>query len=252
MAGAGALAGMALPPLIARGGGAQELRLGADPDMASLLGEVAAAYHLAHPGVRAYVDPESADTLLPSVGAGRLDGALISGEAPRGLPARRLGDREFAVVVGPQNPIAGLAEAQVRSLFSESTTLWDDLGWAGGGPITPVERAAGADVEIGFRAALGLNETSPAGNAYVANSDAQTLALVGAHSSYAGFVDARSLTTGSRGLAVDGQVPGGAAYPLRTPVWLVVRPDAPASDFAAFCSSPAGQAVLRQLVVAAA
>jgi len=196
------------------------------------------------------------DTEPESVGGenavleGRGDLAGVAGR-PRaetleqGVRALEIARDTIAVIVHPSNPVRGLTRQELCAVYSGRVENWKELG-GDDRPVRALIVGPDSATRNVFRACV-LREIDYAGCAVV-RPDADMLTRVAGDPGAIGQLS-RSFLIGTvdvKVLAVDGMLPGEAsAYPIARPLFLLWWPGRRrVAEFAEWCLSPAGRAVL--------
>lgn len=155
----------------------------------------------------------------------------------------------LAVIVNPQNGIAGITLDQLRALFLGQIEDWAGLGGLPGAPQLISREDASGDARLfeervmrGARVSL---------TALLAASSDTMLRYVDEDAWSVGYVSTGRLTGSVRALAVDGVPPGPEAidaglYPLTRALWLATpqEPRDAARDFVQWVLGPEGQSIV--------
>jgi phosphate transport system substrate-binding protein len=162
----------------------------------------------------------------------------------------------LAVVVNPQNPIAGLTREQLHAVFAGEITTWSEVG----GPDQPIRLftlpGGREEMERAMGGAGAPAQTARFG-AVLEYSDPYALGeAVGRSPGAIGLTSAASLKrSGLKVLPIGGVPPSTekvkiGEYPLYRPLYLVVKPDSERGDalrqFLQFAQSEAGRDLIRR------
>lgn len=175
---------------------------------------------------------------------GAVSRRLTPEERARGLVAHTIGYDVLTVVVHPDNLVAGLSLAQLRSIFAGTVADWGRVGGRPGA-IHLVSREAGSGSREAFRSIVG--SVSP--QAIVQNSSGAIRVAVMDDPQAIGYVSLGVARQGGlKALPVGGRAPGAPGYPLTRPLSLVTRgrPNGAAAAFISFARSPEGQQLISE------
>jgi phosphate transport system substrate-binding protein len=186
--------------------------------------------------------------------------AVQSGVADVGMISRRLAPSEsaqgmvehiiaydvLAVVVHPDNPLAGrsMSVAQLRKLYSGAATDWAQLGGRKGS-VHLISRESGSGSKDAFQTVVGKTTL----NAIVLNASGMiTIAVESDPNAIAYLSLGVARAAGLGVLALDGRQPEDPDYPLRRAFSFVTRGPAAgeAAAFIRFARSRAGQQVITE------
>jgi phosphate transport system substrate-binding protein len=212
----------------------------------------AEAYHAEHPGLEIQVQ-----------GGGSTAGvqATLSGAADLGTCSRDLKPDEAAklhatviaidgeaVIVHPDNPLAGLTLEQVRGIYAATTRNWKEVGGRDAG-ITVVTREMGSGARGAFED-LAMKKTPIAASALVQDSQGAVRQMVSADANAIGFISYGVVDDSVKALMLDGIAPGpdsirGGSYPLVRPFLFLTRvePAGAVKDFIDWVRGPEAQAI---------
>lgn len=130
----------------------------------------------------------------------------------------------IAIIVNPQNPIQSLSLDELRRIFLQNVTTWQELG-GNNSPITLYSREEGADSRAEFeRLVMGQRRTAP--NALVLPSASATIERVAQELGAISYVPFSQLTPEVKAIAIEGISPSPQTilenlYPLRSMVYMV-------------------------------
>lgn len=229
------------------------LRAAGSTTLGPLVVELAAAFHKQAPAITLEIAEAGTGYGLQALTSGELDIALASWLPPdlHGRETTAIARDALAVVVHPDNPVAGLGLLQVRDLFSGQVYDWAVVGGrADLGTVQPVSREEGSGTRAAFEA-LVMEGGRLTPRAAVAVSSKGVVDYVGTHPAAIGYTSAAFVSPAVKVLLVEGEQPTQAAarrgsYPLVRDLWLVTAlPPSPAvRQFIDFCLSPAGQDIV--------
>ncbi len=156
----------------------------------------------------------------------------------------------IAVVVHPDNPVAGLGLLQIQDLFSGRTYEWRALGVPMAGLVQPVSREEGSGTRAAFEA-LVMGDRCITPRAVVVPSSQAVVEYVAAHPGAIGYVGMAWVSPDVKVVKVEGELPtpqgaGRGSYALTRELWLVVAefPTAEVQSFLDFALGPAGQQIV--------
>lgn len=237
-------------------------------DVAPLVAELASAYEEGAPLVTIEVDGPGSTFGLQALRAGEADVAMVSwlppgGEASDGAWQLEPGWRAtaiardgLAIIVHPDNPLAGLGLLQLQDLFSGHAYEWASAGGpsaggtlAGLGEVQPVSREEDSGTRAAFEA-LVMDDLEVTPRAVLLLSPGAVVEYVAATPNAIGYVSMAQVTPEVKVLEVEGLLPTSettahGAYPLSRELWLVTsEPYSEAvRDFVDFALSAAGQQI---------
>ena len=227
--------------------------------MSPLLAELAAAFHGQSPTVSVEVTGLGTRFGLESLRAGEAEMAMASWLSPdlsRQSPdhpwrATAIARDGIAVIVHPENQIAGLGLLQLRDLFSGRIEMWEGVGGrAREGLVQPISREEGSGTRAAFEA-LVMEDQRVTPLAVVVPSSQAVVDYVAQHPGAIGYVSMGSVSPAVKALKLEGEAPtpegaGKGSYPLTHELWLVTAdpPAAAVQNFLDFILSPAGQQIV--------
>lgn len=234
------------------GGPARTLTVATTVTLAPLSEELAANFRRNHPEVVILVDRfVTADEARREAASGRADVLVLPGTT-----GERIGRHALALAADPALGLHAITSTALGRIYSQTATLWSDIGDFASAPITPVDRTViDADHQLFVNVVLG-HPQDPVNNALIVPDDAGaaaalsrpgTIAYLGLRSAAgAALVDLdgvacspETVRSGAWRLAVDVRAEAVSASGSRYP-----------SDFVRYARSPAGQAVVDRHEVA--
>jgi len=232
----------------------QSIQAQGSTTLSPLVTELAAAFHEQAPAVSLAVDGAGTGYGLEALRTGEADLALASwlpadmNPSWQATPIARDG---IAVIIHPDNPIAGLGLLQLQDLFSGRAYGWEAIGApAARGVVQPVSREEGSGTRAAFET-LAMDGESVSPRAVVVTSSQGVVDYVAGHPQAIGYVSISYLSPAVKALRVEREAPTSEAvrqgsYPLSRELWLVtLDPPPPAvQQFLDFVLSPAGQAIV--------
>ncbi len=227
------------------------LRLGIADSVRPLVETIVPIYGDEVPAARLEIRKGHFTDLVKQLQEGALDAFFSPGEPPGGFggwvsPVALDG---VAIVVNPENPVAGLALPQAQAIFQGQIWLWDAVG---GVPaeIEVVTRDEGATVGDLFQQMV-MRERRVTLTAIVMPDTDAVLDYVASHSWAVGYVAAAAVDDRVKLLAVDGVYPSpetltDQSYPLLYPIYYYApqEPTGPTRQFPSWLVSRDGQTVI--------
>lgn len=155
----------------------------------------------------------------------------------------------IAVIVHPDNDVAGLTTEQIRGLYQGRIRNWSEVGGAAEN-VTLISRENGSGTRAEFdRLVMGDRRTSP--SALIAPSSAAMMTSVSRDPHAIGYVSMSYLNPSVRAVSVDDIAPtlervADNSYPLRSTVFIVGQrePEGNFRGFIGWAQSPEGQAIV--------
>jgi phosphate transport system substrate-binding protein len=232
------------------------LRVYATTATIPLIHDLTSHYSVVNPNVTFEIVSGDYQTVLDrmiSDGEGYLlTNHLPESSAEASLPAWPIGQDGIAVIVHPDNLVAGLTSEQLRRIFLGHVANWNEVGGSDE-PIVVLSREEGSGTRAEFeRLVMGDRLTTQ--SAQIAPSSSAMLSSVATISGSIGYVSMSYLDTSVRSLAIDNILPTPETvyqntYPLRATLFVVglTEPDAQYRAFIGWIQSPDGQMRVGQL-----
>src|SRR5581483_4706425 len=228
---------------------------GNGPELATIE-RLAGAFERQHPGAVVDIQWEPASDPIALLRSGAATFAVAGRAAPE-LTVTQIGWDGIAVVVYATHPMRDATLDQLASIFSGQTVGWPD-GNGRDSVLHILNRPLNQNIRQQFEAALDIVGRIPRG-APIVRSDQEAISTVAGSFSAIAFtslkpaLQAVEYGVGINLVSVDG-VPAASEtvrdgrYTLRRPVLLLSRPplSAIAAAFAAFTTSPDGQAIVEE------
>jgi phosphate transport system substrate-binding protein len=235
-----------------------DLQAAGSMDMAALLAELAAAFSEQQPLISLEVTALGTQYGLDALNAGQADLAFaswlppdLSAAAGTGYRTTAIARDGLAIIVHPDNPLAGLGLLQLQDLFGGRVYDWPAVA-AGSGQVQVVSREAGSGTRAAFET-LVMDGRRVTPLAVVEPSPQAVADYVAGHPQAIGYTSLDSVPEGVKVLKIEGELPtpdsaARGSYALTHELWLVTADPPPAAvqSFLDFCLSPAGQAIVEQ------
>jgi phosphate transport system substrate-binding protein len=186
-------------------------------------------------------------TLSQAADIGMADLVELPEEA-RHLVATEVARDGIAIVVNPQNPVAGLTSQQVRDIFSGAISNWKQVG-GDDRPVTVVSREAGSGTRSSFEQILG--KISLTREALIQDSNGTIRETVANDANAVGYLSHGLINDKIKPVKVDGadcttpEIISGS-YKLVRPVYLLTLepPSGPVKQVIDYMLSPEGQSTI--------
>jgi phosphate transport system substrate-binding protein len=157
----------------------------------------------------------------------------------------------LAIVVNPENLVAGLSLEQLRALFTGRVTNWKDVGGKEG-PVRPITREEGSGTRESF-VRLVMNKERISRRALTQESNGAVKELVKGDPAAIGYMSLGLVGKELRAVPIEGALPTAenvlaGRYTLVRPLLFVTKGAAPpaAKKFVDFVLSPEGQTLLEK------
>lgn len=227
------------------------LRLGFSDSVRPLVDTIVPIYGDESPTASLEVREGYSSILLRQLEEGTLDAVFLPGEPSsdfQGWVSPVAWDG-IALVVHPENPVAGLALSQAQAIFQGQIWLWDAVGGVSA-EIEVVTRDEGATIGELFQQMV-MQERRVTLTAIVMPDTDAVLDYVASHSWAVGYLAAATADDRVKVLAVDGVYPSpetlaGQSYPLHYPVFFFAaqEPAGAARQLPVWLVSRDGQTVI--------
>ncbi len=169
-----------------------------------------------------------------------------------GINSIQIAHDAIAIIVHPENRVAGLSLEQIRDIFAGRIRNWSDLGGADA-LIVVVTREEGSGTRGAF-SELVMAKQDISEQALVQDSNGAVREIVARDQNAMGYISFGLLDPRVKALTIDGTAPThdnimAGRYQLKRPFLILLRPDAQcalADSFVGYILSPRGQASLAQ------
>ena len=187
--------------------------------------------------------------------------AVVSGTADVGMSSRDLTDSEaglwtamiakdgLAVIVHPDNPVAGLTLGEIRGIYDATVTNWNEVG-GHNAKIHVITREEGSGTRSAFES-LVMGDRMITPKAIVQDSNGAVRQLVLSDKNSIGFISLGLVDGAVKALSLDGVTPTAenvenGSYSLYRPFLFVLaaEPEGMARLYVEFCFSDEAQALI--------
>jgi phosphate transport system substrate-binding protein len=225
------------------------LKVAGSTSMQPLVEELAQAYAERHKQVTITVEGKSSLLGIELVRQGKVDIGMSSWRGTEDASLMPIALDGIAIIVHPQNQVAGLTMLQLRDVFFGRIWDWRDVqGQAG--EILVVSREDGSGTRAVFEE-LVMQGKRVTPTAIVMPSSQAVVEYVAEHPEAIGYVSMGHLTQEVQVLEIEEAVPTPSsvrqgAYHLLRPLFLITHeePTGEIKDFIDFVLSPAGQSIV--------
>ena len=207
--------------------------------MEKVIGALGEAFQNENSGVTFTYNPTGSGSGIQAVQEGRCDIGLSSRslkdeEKGGGLTETILALDGIAVIVNPENPVAGLDAEAIAKLYTGEIANWKDVGGSDA-PVVLIGREAGSGTRDGFESITGTEDACQYRQELTSAGDVVT--AVAQNPDAIGYASLSNLSDSVKALSVDGVAPSEAAvkdgsYPIQRPFVLVTKTDVPLSGAA--------------------
>ena len=225
--------------------------------MEKVIGALGEAFENQNSGVTFTYNPTGSSTGIQAVQEGRCDiglssRALKDEEKSSGLTETVLALDGIAIIVNPENPVAGLDVETIAKLYTGEISNWKDVGGKDA-PVVLVGREAGSGTRDGFESITGTSEKCQYRQELTSTGDVVT--AVAQNPNAIGYASLASVADSVKALSVGGVAPSedtvkDGSYPIQRPFVLVTKTDAKLSDaaqaFFDFATSPDAAPLITQ------
>ncbi len=225
---------MAALLLLAAGCGASDTEKTVSTDgstsMEKVIGALGEAFTMANPDVKFTYNPTGSGSGITAVEEGRCDiglssRALKDEEKAKGLTETVLAYDGIAVIVNPENTVAGLTLEQLAAIFTGGITNWKEVGGADS-EIVLIGREAGSGTRDGFESITGTEDNCKYRQELTSTGDVIT--TVSQNPNAVGYASLASVKDSVKMLEVDGVAPTeeavkGGSYVVQRPFVLVTK-----------------------------
>ncbi len=220
--------------------------------MGPLLADLAAAYSAQHPHVSFDIQGGGSQLGLTLAESGRVDLGLVSWPVqnlPQNLHSSPLARDAVAIIVHPENKIAGLSRVDLRDIFSGRLLNWQELD----GPASPIQvisREDGSGTRAAFEA-LVMDGQAVTPTAIVLPNSQAVVDFVAQTPNAIAYVSLAFVDASVQAIPIEGISPtlaslADGSYSLRRDLAMIVSSQAKPelAGFITFVLSPAGQAIV--------
>ncbi len=225
--------------------------------MQPLVAQLADEFRVLHPHVVMDIAAGGSSVGIQAIHDGTTDigmasRALTADEA-KGIQQYKVAIDVLAIIVHPDNPVAGLTLEQLRGIFSGQITNWKDLGGSDQ-PIVPVQRETSSGSRGAFDELVLAKQEASAPKLVTAVTAGDEAARVAGDPGSIGYVGFGNLDKSVKVILINAVTPTqetarDGSYPLVRPLLLMTGPlSQPLSQtFIDFVLSPAGQQRVKEL-----
>jgi phosphate transport system substrate-binding protein len=232
------------------------LRISGTADMVGLVEEIADAFTLRVGGASFEISRGGSAYGLESLRRGESDVAMVSWlplDLGSGWQTTRIARDGLAIIVHPQNPVAGIGYLQLQDLFAGRIDGWSGIdGRLVEVGVQPVVREQGSGARAAFET-LVMDGQPQTPRAVLVTSSEGVVDYVAGEPEAVGYVSHREVTADVKALTLEdielsADTIGAGAYPLVRELWLVTHeePSPEVQAFLTFVASPAGQEVIQR------
>lgn len=225
--------------------------------MEKVIGALGEAFENQNSGVTFTYNPTGSSTGIQAVQEGRCDiglssRALKDEEKSSGLTETVLALDGIAIIVNPENPVAGLDVETIAKLYTGEISNWKDVGGKDA-PVVLVGREAGSGTREGFETITDTKDACQYRQELTSTGDVIT--AVAQNPDAIGYASLASVAESVKALTVGGVAPSeesvkDGSYPIQRPFVLVTKTDAKLSDaaqaFFDFATSPDAAPLITQ------